>query len=509
MTQDNVLCDIGFIGLGVMGNNLVLNLVDNGFSVAAFDLCKNKVQRIIEQDQAENITGTQRVYASSSYAELLTQLKAPHLIILSVPAGDAVEQVCESLISAGIQTNAIVIDTGNSLWVDTVAREKKYKNHFTFFSSAVSGGEVGARFGPSLMPSGSFEAWSRIKPIWEAIAAKVDPETGKPLMRSKPGEIINSGEPCAAYIGPAGAGHYVKMVHNGIEYADMQIICESYHILSTGLGLNVNDIADIFEEWNNGLLDSYLMEITIEVLRHKSVDTNTPLVHLILDKAEQKGTGVWTAISSLDVGCPTPTITQAVYARSTSSFKTVRIKASKILKGPETIQLTAQEKQIQIEQLHDAIYCAKICAYAQGFQLMKLAAIEQGWSLDFTSIAKIWRAGCIIRATFLQSIVRAYNENSSLDNLLLDSFFAEQLNQRQLNWRKAICNATMFGIPNGALSSALSYYDSMRSETLPANLLQGQRDFFGAHTFERIDKLEGKKYHVQWSSTERKTVEIV
>ena len=359
------------------------------------------------------------------------------------------------------------------------------------------------------MPSGSFEAWSRIKPIWEAIAAKVDPETGKPLMRSKPGEIINSGEPCAAYIGPAGAGHYVKMVHNGIEYADMQIICESYHILSTGLGLNVNDIADIFEEWNNGLLDSYLMEITIEVLRHKSVDTNTPLVHLILDKAEQKGTGVWTAISSLDVGCPTPTITQAVYARSISSFKTVRIKASKILKGPETIQLTAQEKQMQIEQLHDAIYCAKICAYAQGFQLMKLAAIEQGWSLDFTSIAKIWRAGCIIRATFLQSIVRAYNENSSLDNLLLDSFFAEQLNQRQLNWRKAICNATMFGIPNGALSSALSYYDSMRSETLPANLLQGQRDFFGAHTFERNDKLEGKKYHVQWSSTERKTVEIV
>ena len=508
MTQDKVLCDIGFIGLGVMGKNLVLNLADNGFNVAVYDLCEQKVQRTINQYQAENSTEIPRVYATASYADLLTRLKAPHLIILSVPAGDAVEEVCVNLISADIPTNAIVVDTGNSLWVDTVAREKKYKNNFTFFSSAVSGGEVGARFGPSLMPSGSPAAWERIKPIWEAIAAKVSPETGKPLMREKPGDIIKSGEPCTAYIGPAGSGHYVKMVHNGIEYADMQIICESYHMLSAGLKLNIDDIADIFEQWNKGLLDSYLMEITIEVLRHKSVDTNTPLVHLILDKAGQKGTGVWTAISSLEVGCPTPTITQAVYARSLSSFKEVRIQASEVLKAPESIQMTYQEQQVLIEQLHDAIYCAKICAYAQGFQLMKLAAIEHNWSLNFTNIAKIWRAGCIIRATFLQSIVRAYNENNDLDNLLLDSFFAEQLNQRQLNWRKAICNATMFGIPNGALSSALSYYDSMRSETLPANLLQGQRDYFGAHTFERIDKLDGKKYHVQWSDTERKTIVI-
>ena len=508
MAQDKVLCDIGFIGLGVMGHNLVLNLVDNGFSVAVFDLCVEKIERIIKQDQTENTTGTARVYAASSFSELLTQLKSPHLIILSVPAGDPVEEVCTTLISTGINPNAIVIDTGNSLWVDTVAREKKYKDNFIFFSSAVSGGEVGARFGPSLMPSGSPVAWDRIKPIWEAIAAKVDTETGKPLERSKPGEIITTGEPCATYIGPAGSGHYVKMVHNGIEYADMQIICEAYHILSSGLGYSADEIANIFEQWNNGLLDSYLMGITVEVLRHKPINTDASLVHLILDKAGQKGTGLWTAVSSLEVGCPTPTIAQAVYARSLSSFKMLRTQASTILKGPESVTLTNQEKLSQTEQLYDAIYCAKICAYAQGFQLMKLAAKEHGWTLNFTNIAKIWRAGCIIRATFLQSIAHAYERNHELDNLLLDSYFAKQLNERQLNWRKAICNATMFGIPHGALSSALSYYDSMRSEVLPANLLQAQRDFFGAHTFERVDKEDGKKYHVQWSSTERKIIVI-
>jgi len=506
MTQDKVLCDIGFIGLGVMGKNLVLNLADNGFNIAAFDLSDEKIQGVLEQDQVENNTGSPRVYGCSSYTELLSQLKAPHLIVLSVPAGAPVDQVCENLIGAGVQPDDIVIDTGNSLWVDTVAREKKYKSNFLLFSSAVSGGEVGARFGPSLMPSGSPYAWTRVKPIWEAIAAKVDAKTGKPIERTKPGQIITEGEPCAAYIGPAGAGHYVKMVHNGIEYADMQLICEAYHILNVGLALSANEIADIFEQWNSGLLDSYLMEISVEVLRHKSVDTGTTLVDLILDKAGQKGTGLWTAISSLEVGCPAPTIAQAVYARSISSFKALRTQASSTLSGPEPSSLSAQGKQDYIAQLHDAIYCAKICAYAQGFQLMKLAAKEHGWTLNFASIAKIWRAGCIIRATFLQSITQAYDRNDDLENLLLDSFFAQQLSDRQLNWRKAVCGATMFGIPNGALSSALSYYDSIRSETLPANLLQAQRDFFGAHTFERIDKADGKKYHVEWSTLERNTV---
>jgi len=508
MTQDKILCDIGFIGLGVMGKNLVLNLADNGFNIAAFDLSDEKVQAVIAQDETENTTDTPRVYGCSSYTELLSQLKAPHLIVLSVPAGAPVDQVCENLIGAGIQPDDIIIDTGNSLWVDTVAREEKYKSNFLLFSSAVSGGEVGARFGPSLMPSGSPYAWARVKPIWEAIAAKVDAKTGKPIERTQPGQVITEGEPCAAYIGPAGAGHYVKMVHNGIEYADMQIICEAYHVLKTGLNLTSDEIADIFSTWNDGPLDSYLMEISVEVLRHKSSDTNTPLVDLILDKAGQKGTGLWTAMSSLEVGCPAPTIAQAVYARSISSFKELRTQASTLLGGPEQVDLSSAEQQQVIDQLHDAMYCAKICAYAQGFQLMKLAAKEHGWTLDFASIAKIWRAGCIIRAAFLQSISNAYQRNENLDNLLLDDFFVKELNDRQHNWRKAICHATMQGVPIGALSSSLAYYDSMRSATLPANLLQGQRDFFGAHTFERIDKPAGKKYHVQWSTKGKETVQV-
>ena len=506
MTQDKVFCDIGFIGLGVMGKNLVLNLADNGFNIAAFDLNHDKVQAVISQDKAENNTDTPRVYGCASYSELLSKLKAPRLIVLSVPAGAPVDNVCETLVSAGIQLDDIIIDTGNSLWVDTVAREQKYSNNFLLFSSAVSGWEVGARFGPSLMPSGSPEAWARVKPIWQAIAAKVDAKTGKPLERTKPGQIITDGEPCTAYIGPAGAGHYVKMVHNGIEYADMQIICEAYHLLKSSLALSCDDIADIFSKWNDGPLDSYLLEISVEVLRHKLPESNTPLVELILDKAGQKGTGLWTAMSSLELGCPAPTIAQAVYARSISSFKTLRTQASSLLSGPTQITLSATEQQANIEQLHDAMYCAKICAYAQGFQLMKLAAKEHGWTLDFASIAKIWRAGCIIRAAFLQSIANAYERDVDLENLLLDEFFTEQLNLRQQNWRTAICHATMQGIPTGALSSALAYYDAMRSETLPANLLQGQRDFFGAHTFERIDKASGKKYHVEWSTKARNTI---
>jgi 6-phosphogluconate dehydrogenase len=286
----------------------------------------------------------------------------------------------------------------------------------------------------------------------------------------------------------------------------MQIICEAYHVLKSGLNLTCDEIADIFSQWNDGPLDSYLMEISVEVLRHKSADTNTPLVELILDKAGQKGTGLWTAMSSLEIGCPAPTITQAVYARSISSFKDLRTQASSLLGGPQQASLSTAEQQEVITQLHDAMYCAKICAYAQGFQLMKLAAKEHSWTFDFASIAKIWRAGCIIRAAFLQSIANAYERNEDLDNLLLDDFFVKELNSRQQNWRKAICHATMQGVPIGALSSSLAYYDSIRSETLPANLLQGQRDYFGAHTFERIDKDSGEKYHVEWSTNERKTI---
>jgi 6-phosphogluconate dehydrogenase len=508
MTQDKVLCDIGFIGLGVMGKNLVLNLADNGFNIAAFDLSEEKVQAAVDQDKIENLTSTPRVYGCDSFSSVLSNISSPKLIVLSVPAGSPVDQVCENLIEAGIQVDDIIIDTGNSLWLDTVAREKKYRHNFSLFSSAVSGGEVGARFGPSLMPSGTPEAWERVKPIWQAIAAKVDAITGKPLDRTEPGQIINEGEPCATYIGPAGAGHYVKMVHNGIEYADMQIICEAYDVLKSGLKLTCNEIADIFASWNQGPLDSYLLEISVEVLRHLSSDTNTPLVELILDKAGQKGTGLWTAISSLEIGCPAPTIAQAVFARSISSFKDLRVNASSKLTGPENLVASKTEQVNVISQLHDAMYCAKICAYAQGFQLMKLAANEHGWSLDFAGIAKIWRAGCIIRAAFLQSITNAYQRDEDLDNLLLDEFFVNELNIRQINWRKALCYATMQGVPVGALSSSLAYYDSVRSETLPANLLQGQRDFFGAHTFERNDKPAGENYHVEWSTKDRQTIVI-
>ncbi len=512
MTQENVLCDIGFIGLGVMGKNLVLNLADNGYDIAAFDLNSEKIDEVIEQDITEqNIINKskikQRVYGCSSYTQLLSRLKSPHLIVLSVPAGAPVDQICENLIGAGIQPDDIVIDTGNSLWIDTVKREAKYKANFILFSSAVSGGEVGARFGPALMPSGSPYAWSRIKPIWEAIAAKVDVESGKPLERTKPGEVITQGEPCTAYIGPAGAGHYVKMVHNGIEYADMQIICEAYHVLREGLLLSPDEIADIFEQWNLGPLDSYLMEISVDVLRHKT-DEGLPLVDVILDKAGQKGTGLWTAMSSLEVGCPAPTISQAVYARSISSFKDIRIQASRQLAGPEPKTFTAQEKEVFIEQLHDALYCAKICAYAQGFQLMKLAGKEHGWEFDFASIAKIWRAGCIIRAAFLQSITDAFDRNEDLENLLLDDYFSKVISKTQLNWRKAVAQTSLLGIPTGALSSSLAYYDSVRSEILPANLLQGQRDYFGAHTFERLDKPAGNKYHVEWSTPQKHIIAI-
>lgn len=503
MSNNSNKCDIGFVGLGVMGKNLVLNLADNGYKIAAFDLDFEKVSAAIEQDVAENKDQGPRVVGCSSYTELLSQLKTPHLIVLSVPAGTVVDQVCQNLIGAGIHPDDIVIDTGNSLWTDTVEREEKYRDNFIFFSSAISGGEVGARFGPALMPSGSAYAWTRVKPIWSAIAAKVDGETGKPLERTKPGDIVSKGEPCADYIGPAGAGHYVKMVHNGIEYADMQMICEAYHVLREGLKLDCEEIATIFETWNSGVLDSYLMEISVEVLRHKDPETGNHLVDLILDQAGQKGTGLWTAVSSLEVGCPAPTISQAVYARSISSFKDLRGRTSEILSPPEGLALNDADKKELIIQLHDALYCAKICAYAQGFQLMKLASVEQQWDLNFASIAKIWRSGCIIRAAFLQSITAAFERDHKLENLLLDSYFSQQLSHYQQNWRHAVAKSTMMGIPIGAISASLSYYDSMRSAVLPANLLQGQRDFFGAHTFARIDKPATHKFHVEWTDPKR------
>lgn len=508
MSDTNALCDIGFIGLGVMGKNLTLNLADNGYNIACFDLDKEKIDGICAQDAAERGDKPSRVVGCRSYTELLKHLKAPHLIILSVPAGDPVDHVCHHLIDAGIRPDDIVVDTGNSLWTDSVAREKQYKGKFIFFSTAVSGGEVGARFGPSLMPSGDPYAWTRVEPVLKAIAAKVDPDTGAPIESFEPGNPVKHGEPCATYIGPIGSGHYVKMVHNGIEYADMQLICEAYHIMREGLAMSPADIAETFRSWNAGKLNSYLMEISAEVLDKIDDDTQQPLVDMILDRAGQKGTGLWTAVSALQVGSPAQTITQAVFARSISSLKDERVAASGLLAGPDIECPDDAEKAQAIQSLHDALYCSKICAYAQGFQLMHIASQEHGWTLDFAEIAKIWRAGCIIRAAFLQSITNAYEKDDKLANLLLDPFFASQIAELQTHWRKAIANATLMGIPCAAMSSALNYYDSYRSATLPANLLQGQRDYFGAHTYQRIDKPAGKKYHTEWSQPGQPQVTI-
>ena len=507
MSERTELCDIGFIGLGVMGKNLALNLADNGYKIAAFDLEHQKIEDAIAQDTAESGSGG-RIIGCTSYTELLSKLKVPHLIILSIPAGDIVDDVCHKLIDAGIKADDIVVDTGNSLWTDTVRREKQYLGQFFFFSTAVSGGEVGARFGPSLMPSGDRYAWTRIEPVWQAIAAKVDAKTGKAIERFEPGNPVKEGEPCATYIGPSGAGHYVKMVHNGIEYADMQLICEAYHIMRQGLEMTPLEIGEVFKSWNQGVLESYLIEISAEVLTEIDQDTSLPLVDIILDKAGQKGTGLWTAVSSLEIGSPAPTIAQAVYARSLSTLKEDRVNAAKYLKGPENNPALTSDKEAIIQGLHDALYCSKICAYAQGFQLMQMASDEHDWNLDFANIAKIWRAGCIIRAAFLQSITDAYQHADELHNLLLDPFFAEQINIHQSNWRKAIANASLMGIPCGAFSTALAYYDSYRCGTLPANLLQGQRDYFGAHTFERVDKPSGKKYHVEWAKKGRPIIKV-
>jgi 6-phosphogluconate dehydrogenase len=506
MHNEEQLCDIGFIGLGVMGKNLTLNLADNGYKVAAFDLDHNKVNDVMAQDELERGDVEPRVVGCTSFTELLSKLNQPHLIVLSVPAGDTVDDVCDRLIDAGIGADDIVVDTGNSLWTDTIRREKHYQGKLIFFATAVSGGEVGARFGPSLMPSGDPYAWTRIKPIWQAIAAKVDPVTGKAVERTAVKQPLTEGEACADFIGPAGSGHYVKMVHNGIEYADMQLICEAYHIMRETLSMTPVDIAQVFRKWNEGVLNSYLIGISIEVLEQHDEQTGKPLVDVIQDRAGQKGTGLWTAVSALQVGGPATTITHSVFARSLSAMKQDRIEAAKILKGPELSQVKAGDAQKIIEQLHDALYCSKICAYAQGFQLMKLNSIEQGWDLDFSAIAKVWRAGCIIRAQFLQSITKAYEANDQLQNLLLDPYFAEQIAKHQSNWRHAIAHATLTGIPCGAFSSGLAYYDSYRCEVLPANLLQGQRDFFGAHTFERIDSTPGKKFHVQWTEPGRPMV---
>ena len=467
-------CDIGLIGLAVMGQNLVLNMNDHGYRVAVFNRTVSKVDDFIQKEAA----GTQ-VVGTNSIQELVRALKKPRRVMLMVKAGETVDQMIERLLPH-LEKGDIIIDGGNSHYPDTNRRTQALaEKGILFIGTGVSGGEEGARFGPSIMPGGNPAAWPHVKEIFQAIAAKVE-----------------DGSPCCEWVGENGAGHYVKMVHNGIEYGDMQVICEAYHLLKEGLGLNADELHEVFAEWNRGELDSYLIEITSEIFAKKDED-GTPLIDKILDAAGQKGTGKWTGISALELGTPVTLIGEAVFARCLSAMKEERVAASKILSGPK--RPAAQDREAFIEDVRRALYCSKMISYAQGYMLLREAAKEQAWNLNFGGIALMWRGGCIIRSRFLGKIKEAYSKNPRLTNLLVDDFFSQTLIDYQASWRRAIIQAIEYGVPTPAFSTALSFYDGFRSARLPANLLQAQRDFFGAHTYERVDRPRGEFFHTNWT----------
>ena len=466
--------DIGLIGLAVMGQNLVLNMADHGYRVAVFNRTTSKVDDFINGPaEGSNIIG------SYSMEELVGSLEKPRKVMLMVKAGEVVDHFIDMLIPL-LEPGDVIIDGGNSHYPDSTRRTAYLREKgLRFIGTGVSGGEEGARFGPSIMPGGDPEAWPLVKDIFQAISAKVD------------------GEPCCQWVGQDGAGHFVKMVHNGIEYGDMQLICEAYSLMENVLGLSCDQMHEVFKEWNTGVLDSYLIDITKDILAMKDED-GEPLVDKILDTAGQKGTGKWTGISALDLGVPLTLIGESVFARVLSSLKDERVRASAILgPRPEITQIT--DKKEVINALRDALYASKIISYAQGFMLMSEAAKEQGWDLNYGEIALMWRGGCIIRSTFLGNIKDAYEKNPELENLALDSFFTEALKSAEAGWRKAVVLAIESGIPAPAFASALSYFDGYRSERLPANLLQAQRDYFGAHTYERLDKKRGEFFHTDWT----------
>jgi len=473
--QKGTTCDIGLIGLAVMGQNLVLNMEDHGYRIAVFNRTVSKVDEFVAENPGK------KIYPARSVQELCSVLSKPRKVMLMVKAGPAVDESIAQLLPH-LQKGDIIIDGGNSYFEDTMRRTKELESKgFLFLGTGVSGGEEGARHGPSIMPGGSPQAWPLVKPIFQAIAAKVGPEK----------------TPCCDWVGSDGAGHYVKMVHNGIEYGDMQLICEAYFLMKRSLGLGADELHQVFAEWNKGELDSYLIEITRDIFLKKDEETGKPLVDVILDTAGQKGTGKWTSQSALDLGVPTPTVVEAVLARAMSALKQERVNASKILKGPEARYKGDPKKLLQA--IHDALYCSKICSYAQGFALMAAAAKDKKWDLNFGSIALMWRGGCIIRARFLDRIKSAFDKDPRLQNLLLDPFFKDVIDRYQENWRLVVSQSALLGIPAPAFGSAVAYYDSYRCEQLPANLLQAQRDFFGAHTYQRIDK-DGI-FHTEWMPT--------
>ncbi len=474
--MQNANCDIGLIGLAVMGQNLVLNMNDHGYKVAVFNRTVSKVDDFI-QNEAK---GTQ-VVGTHSIEELVQSLKRPRRIMLMVKAGSTVDDMINQIVPH-LEKGDIIIDGGNSLFTDSNRRTKDLRDKgILFIGTGVSGGEEGARNGPSIMPGGNPDAWPHVKEIFQSIAAKVE-----------------DGSPCCDWVGEDGAGHYVKMVHNGIEYGDMQLICEAYQVLRDGLGLNTDELHEVFADWNKGELDSFLIEITAEILSKKSDEDSGPMVDKILDTAGQKGTGKWTAISALDLGMPVTLIGEAVFARCLSSLKEERVRASKLLNGPAKPELKHDRKTF-VEYVRRALYCSKMISYAQGYMLLREAGKEQKWNLNMGGIALMWRGGCIIRSRFLSKIKDAYDHNPGLENLLLDEFFRDVLNNYQAAWRHAIVHAIEFGVPTPAFSTALAFFDGYRSERLPANLLQAQRDFFGAHTYERVDKPRGQFFHTNWT----------
>lgn len=466
--------DIGLIGLAVMGENLVMNMESKGFTVAVFNRSTDKVTNFVEgRAKGKNIVG------AMTLQELIDALEKPRKVMLMVKAGQPVDDYIEMLIPY-LEKGDIIIDGGNSHFPDTTRRTKYVESKgLLYIGTGVSGGEEGALKGPSIMPGGSPAAWSYVKPILQAISAKVE-----------------DGSPCCDWVGENGAGHFVKMVHNGIEYGDMQLICEAYQLMKELLGMSADEMHEVFKEWNKGELDSYLIEITRDILAYKDED-GAALVDRILDTAGQKGTGKWTAIASLDEGIPLTLIGEAVYARCLSAIKDERVAASKVLSGPKP--KFDGDKKAFVEDLKNALYAAKIISYAQGYALMRAAAGTNGWNLNYGGIALMWRGGCIIRSVFLGKIKEAFDNNPGLTNLLLDPFFKETVEAAQAGWRRVAAAAMMNGIPAPALTTALSYFDGYRAEVLPANLLQAQRDYFGAHTYERTDRPRGEFFHTNWT----------
>jgi 6-phosphogluconate dehydrogenase len=474
------LSDIGLIGLAVMGENLVLNMESKGFQVSVFNRSTEKVDNFLAgRAKGKNIIGTH------SIEELIGSLASPRKIMLMIKAGKAVDDMIETLIPH-LNAGDVIIDGGNTHFPDTNRRTALVESKgLLYIGTGVSGGEEGALLGPSIMPGGSKAAWPIVKPVFQAIAAKVA-----------------DGTPCCDWVGENGAGHFVKMVHNGIEYGDMQLICEAYQIMRDLLKMSADEIHLIMKEWNKGDLDSYLIEITRDILAFKDTD-GTPLVDRILDKAGQKGTGKWTVVSALDFGIPLTLIGEAVFSRCLSAIKKERVEASKILRG--TASSIKVDKTRFINDIKDALYASKIVSYAQGYSLMRAAADEFKWNLNYGGIALMWRGGCIIRSAFLDKIKLAFDNNPGITNLLLDPFFREKVDQAQTGWRNVIASAVVYGIPVPAMAAALGYFDGYRCEKLPANLLQAQRDYFGAHTYERTDKPEGEFFHTNWTGRGGKT----